>query len=145
MSATEYLSKLIGIMPYQLTKAEFLFLEAELFLHLYEELKDIFKKKYKDYFILMKFTEEMEHNMLENNFIRFLIEDILSTEEYTLEGIACYTDTHQDIIQEIAAGRNTSPSAKVFQRVIKLHRSVRRDLYQEIIKKISLCHDVHHF
>lgn len=127
----------MGVSTNKLTKVELFLLEAELFTHICDKLKEIFRKTHKNYFLLMRFTIEMENNMLEANFIRFVIEDILSTEEYTLKGIAYYTDTHEDVIQEVAAGRNTSPPAKLLRRIIDLHRSVKRELYQEIIKKIA--------
>lgn len=59
----------------------------------------------------MKFTLEMEETMLETNFIRLIIKDILSTGEYSPQGIACYTDTHEDIVQDLASGLNTKPLA----------------------------------
>ena len=86
----------------------------------------------------MKFSIDRENSMLETNFMRFIIEDILSTEEYTLQGIAYHLDIHEDVILEIIAGRNNSPSATLQRKFIELHRSVRLDLYQEIIKKIAM-------
>lgn len=141
MPAMEPLYNLIGISTYKLSKKETFILEAELFTRLCEELKEIFRKQHEDYFRLMKFTTEKENTMLEINFIRLMMRDILSSKEYTLEGIARYTDTHEDIVQEIFSGRNTSPSAKLLQRTIELHRSIRRDLYNAIIKKITTSND----
>ncbi len=137
MSATEPLCLLIGINPSVLQKEEIIILEAELFVCLCEELKEIFKAQYKHYFRLMKFTEEMEDAMLESNFISLIIKDILLTEEYTLQGIAHYTNTPEDVVHEIVSGRNASPSATFLRRAIELHRLVRRDLYGAIIKKIT--------
>ena len=75
--------------------------------------------------------------MLEANFVRLIIKDILATEEYNLKGIAYYTDTHEDVVQEVIDGRNTNPSATLLRRSIDLHRLVRRDLYHSIVKKIA--------
>ena len=74
--------------------------------------------------------------MIEKNFIRLVLSDILSTGEYTIQGIAQYTDTHEDIINELASGLNTKPLAICLRKVIELHRLVRRELYQAIGKKV---------
>ena len=47
-----------------------------------------------------------------------------------------YSDTPEDVIQEVIDGRNIRPSAIFLWKIIELHRSVRRDLYDAIIKKI---------
>ena len=136
MSAMEPLSYLIGFSTKNLSKEENFILEAVLFTYTCDELREIYRNKYKEYFQLMKYTIEQENTMLENNFVRLIIRDILFSEEYTLDGIALYTDTPQDIIQEIFSGYNISPSAKLLRRIIELHRSVRRDLYHAVIKKM---------
>lgn len=140
MPAMVPLYSLMEIPPYILTKDEILILEAELFVCICEELRNYFKNQLSNYFCLMKFTTEKENTMLEINFINLIIKDILSSEEYTLEGIARYTDTHQDIVQDVITEINTSPSAKLLRRIIELHRSIRRDLYNEIMKKIVMKH-----
>ena len=137
MAATELWCHLMGINLSKLLKEEIILLEAEIFTRICEELKEVFRKQHKEYFHLMKFTITMEHRMLETNFVRLIIKDILATEEYNLEGIACYTDTPEDVVQEVIDGRNTSPSATLLRRSIDLHRLVRRDLYHTIIKKVA--------
>src|SRR5579871_2017357 len=98
MPAMELLCHIIGIKSHRLSKEENIILEAELFSRLCEELKNIFKANLKNYFRIMKFNSEMEDNVIEASFIRCIINDILSTESYTLLGIACYTQTPEDII-----------------------------------------------
>lgn len=137
MPAIEPLCKLIGINPHLLSKEEYLILEADLFIRIYDELKEFFREQYKNYFSLMRFNIEMENAMLESNFARLIIRDILSTEEFTLVGIAQYTDTHEDVIDEVTAGRNTNPSVTFFRKIIEIHRMVRCDIYNVIIKKIA--------
>ena len=137
MTAMELFYQWIGISFSQFSKEEVLLLEAELFVRVCEELKEVFRQQHKDYFLLMKFTIEMENAMLEANFVRLILNDILTTEEYNLSSIAYYIDTHEDVIQEVIDGRNTSPSATLLRRSIDLHRSVRRDLYNSIVKKIA--------
>lgn len=132
----EPLCHLMGINSNKLPKEEYLLLEAELFIRICEGVKEFFREQHKDYFRLMKFTVEKENTMLESNFVRFIANDIISTKEYDLNGIARYSDTPEDVIQEVIDGRNIRPSVTFLWRLIELHRSVRRDLYDRIIKKI---------
>lgn len=138
MSAIEPLCQLFGIQSITLSKEEKILLEAELFLRLCEELREIFREQYKDYFHLMKLTKDKENNMLESKFISFFIQDILATKEYNLEGIALYADTHEDVLHEAYVGLNLYPSAILLRKIIELHRTVRRELYQSIARKIAL-------
>jgi hypothetical protein len=137
MAASEFLCQIIGIKPHRLSREENIIFEAELFTRVCEEIKAIFKIFYKDYFRLMRFTTEMENGAMEDSLVRCVINDILSTEEYTLAGIACYTHTPEEVIYEVAMGQNTSPSALLLRKIIELHRSVRSDLYRSIMKKIT--------
>jgi len=137
MPAIQPLYLLLEVNHNKFSKEEYLFIEAELFRRICEEVREIFEKQLKEYFHLMNFTIEMEDEMLEANFLRLIINDILSTEDYTLEGIARYTGIHEDVIHEVISGRNSTPSAILLQRALDLHRTVRSDLYREIIKKIA--------
>lgn len=137
MSAIEPLCRLMGINPSTLTKEENILLEIELFARICEELKEVFREQHREYFQLMKLTIEKENTMLEAKFVRSIVQDILSTQEYNLEGIAHYTDTHEDVVQEVYTGQNQNPSATFLRKIIDLHRTVRHDLYLEITKKIA--------
>lgn len=136
MSATESMCRLIGINCKKLSKEEYLLLEAEIFIRICEELREFFREQQKGYFCLMKFNLEKENVMLENDLARLITKDILSSEEYNLSGIASYSDTPTDVVQEVIDGRNIRPSATFLWKIIELHRSVRRDLYDAIRKKI---------
>src|SRR3990167_6791236 len=138
MAALEPLYRLVGIDISILTKKEVFLLEAEIFASLCKELKEIFREQYKNYFRLMKFTIEMKNHMLNSFCLRLILKDILLTEEYDLNGLACYTDAPQDVNQEIIDGRNIRPTAILLQRSIDLHREVRASLYQAIIKKVAI-------
>lgn len=137
MPSMEPLCQLVGICSTDLSKEEGIILEIELFTRLCEALKESFKNHYKDYLRVIKCHSEMENMLMEAQFVRCVINDILSTEEYTLDGIAYYTQTPEDVVYELATGSNTSPSANVLRRIIELHRTVRRDLYDALMKKIS--------
>ncbi|HSW71581.1 MAG TPA: hypothetical protein VLH77_06335 [Gammaproteobacteria bacterium] len=137
MSAMEPLYRLVGITPSGLTEEQSLLLEAEIFARICEELKDSFRKQYREYFLLMKLTTEMENKMLESKFARLIIQDILATGEYNLEGIAHYADSHEEVIEEVLIGRIASPSAVLLRKLIDLHHSVRQELYEEITRKVN--------
>lgn len=139
MSAIEPYYCLIGTLPTHITESEAQLLEAELFCHFVREIKFYLKEKYyQDIFHLMKLTKKEEDMMLEANFLKTVINDILATNEYTLAGIAYYTDTPEDVIVEIITGKNQRPSAIFMQRAIDLHRLVKKDLYKHLAKKILL-------
>jgi hypothetical protein len=78
----------------------------------------------------------MEKTMLEEQLARNIVSDIISSGEYASEGIAYYTQTHEDVIFEIYAGRNTNPSSILLRKIIELHRLVRPGLYKNIMKKV---------
>jgi hypothetical protein len=137
MSAHEFLCQIVGVNPQKFSKEENILLEAELFSRLSIEIEKNFKAKNREYFRLLKFDTQMENEMLENNFIRCLINDILSTDEYTLMGIAYYTQLPEEVINEAALGQITRPSAALLRRIMELHRSVRPTLYRELIKKFT--------
>lgn len=136
MPAIEPLCHLIGIKSKSLPKKKLMILEAILFARICKELMETFRTRYKEYFRLMNFTKQMENKMLDANFVRFIIEDVLQTKEYDLDGIAHYTNTPVDVIHEILQGINTNPSVDIFRRSIELHIQVKREFYSEIIKKI---------
>jgi hypothetical protein len=138
MPATEFLCQIIGINPQRFSKEENILLEAELFTRICTEMEKIFKEKFKKYFCLIKFDVYEESVMREDNLVYYIVNDILSTNEYTLEGIACYTELPEEVIYEASLGSNKTPSATLLRRVIELHRTVRSGLYREIMSKITM-------
>lgn len=136
MSSPELLFCILGANPKFLSKEEKQILEADLLVNTCQELKEVFKEKYLNYSNLIKYDIESELHMLDFNYIRWAIRDILLTGEYTISGIAYYTETPEDIVYEIVIGCNLRPSAIFLQKVIELHREVKPDLYLAIRKKI---------
>src|SRR3990167_5889215 len=135
MSAIEPLCLLAGIKPKKFSKEKILLLEAEFFVRIYKKLEDELRQQYKNYFRLLKFTLHKEDTMLEQNFTRDFIQRMLSSGDYTLQGIAHYTNTPEDILHEIIAGRNPYQSAVFLRKLIELDRSIRRDFYRAIVKE----------
>lgn len=120
----------------RLTKTECLLLEANIFIQISAEYLETLKNQYRNYVKLLKNESDKEGKVVEVNFLRFVVNDILSTNEYTLEGIANVTHIPLDIILEIASGLNTNPSLMLAAKIIQLHSDVRRELYSDLFKKI---------
>jgi hypothetical protein len=132
----ELMSDLLGIKLSKFSKTECLILEGELFTRFCDEIKKLFKNKYCNYFRVMKFNAKAEDEMLEGHLVRYVIDDILATEDYTLQGIAYYTHVSEDLVYDMAIGNTLDPSSTVFRNMLKLHRSVRPGLYQKMMEKI---------
>ena len=130
------LCHLMGINTDMLSKNESLILEADVFTRICGILKEIFKMQYKNYFRIMKFNSDLEDEIMESEVVRCIINDILSTEEYSLAGIAYYTNMPEDVIYEVAIGKNTDPSSSLLRKIVVLHRLVRPDLYQMLMGKM---------
>lgn len=136
MSMVEPLCLLAGINPSLFSKEEIFLLEIDLFTRICEELKEFFKNQHRNYFRIIKLNAVMENAIMETKFIRNIINDIVLTKEYSLQGVACYTHTTEDVIFEVACGRNTNPLSTLLRKIIELHRIVRPNLYRDIMKKI---------
>ena len=85
---------------------------------------------------LSLFTHETGSTMENNSTIRNLVNDLLASDEYSIDGLATYTGYPEDVIYDIAAGMNTNPTLLLAIRIIELHIMFRRDLYNEIAQKI---------
>ncbi|SRR5579883_1570213 len=136
MPLPEPFYNLLGINLFAFSKIEKILLEADLYARILEELKKVYREEQKDYFYSMKLTKEKENIMLEKDLGRLIIRDILLSDQYTAEGIAHYTDSHAEVIHNIATDEKVIPSATLLRRLIELHREVRSNLYCEIFKKI---------
>lgn len=75
--------------------------------------------------------------MIEEQFIRYIINDLITSEEYTLPGIAYYTNTPEEVIYDLASGANNNPSLRLSRKIVELHQSTRPELYTHLIKKIT--------
>jgi len=119
----------------RLSPAEKILLEVKLFIHLYHELSDIFMSRYMGYQKLIKYDQEKNMNGIK--FMQEVIKDILSTEEYSLAGIANYTRIPEDVLSDIAAGMNANPTLELSRKLFELHVTVRRELYDRIMRKFA--------
>jgi hypothetical protein len=136
MPAIEPLTSMLGLKASKFSQIELVLLEIEILTLVCEEIKKMMQSDYHDYFHYLKYSADKEKNMLEENVLRYVINDIISSEQYSLAGIAYYTHTPIEVINDVAMGNNTMPSFSLSRKIIDLHRSVRPDLYQEIIQKL---------
>lgn len=138
MSKTDLICCLLGSRALKLSKTEKLLLEIILLTRIYYKLFEIFKSRYEEYQRLIKFNPDWEKNMYDIQFMQEMIKDILSTEEYSLTGIATHTQIPEEVLSDIVAGVNTNPTFELCRKLFELHIAVRRDLYDEIMQKIAL-------
>ncbi|MFZ2315412.1 MAG: hypothetical protein WAW86_07125 [Gammaproteobacteria bacterium] len=136
MASITPLYHLIEINSDDFSKEEMFFMDMILFFNLCEELRNIILSGYKSYFFSIKANAEKEKSMLEQNFMSCILNDILSTAEYSLTGIAYYTNTPEEVLLDISTGANSNPTFAVSRKLIDLHRSVKPELYLSLLKKI---------
>lgn len=117
------------------SKSERTLLKVYLLHLLYQGACQQHQTYYSQYLKFLKNTDQ-EDDMIDNSVIRFLINDIISTEEYNLEGIAYYVRAPLDAIMDLVTGININPSLALSTKIIELHTTVRQSVYGEIIKKL---------
>lgn len=103
---------------------------------------------YKIFFVtfLIEKPEAQNHNSMEYHFmdskvIQFLIQNILDTEEYTLEGIAYYTHIPFDVIYDIACGVNKQASITTWTKLLDLYLRVKPDMLTMLVNRLLEIHD----
>ncbi len=137
MSKTDLVCCLLQRSNCKLPLTEKILLEVKLLTRICHELSEIFQFQYKGYQQLIKAMPQ-EGNMSNIKFMQEMIKDILSTKEYTLAGIATHTLIPEEVLSDVAAGMNTDPTFEASRKIFELHISVRRNLYDEIMRKIAL-------
>ncbi len=138
MPAIQPLCCFFGINLNCLSKIEKILVESELFYQFCEEIKFFLNSPNHHFYYSIKLNALKEDTMLDAKLIRFILKDILATEEYSVKGIALYTDSFEDVINEIIIGFNSNPSGIFLQKLIRLHRDARPEVYQFMIKKIAV-------
>jgi hypothetical protein len=96
-----------------------------------------------------KIQSEKSHSLMEcytvdSKIIQFLIQSIIDTGEYTLEGIAHYTRIPLDVIFDAACGNNVQLSMTLWVRVIHLYIQVKPDVAQLLFDKLNEINDKNH-
>src|SRR6185437_3623108 len=94
------------------------------YLRYYQITKDYCKNYYHTYFNLCLEYREKENEMVEHYYLQFIINDIIATGEYTLEGIAHQAHIPLDTLADIVTGLNIAPSYQTVFRLLELHSSL---------------------
>ncbi len=78
----------------------------------------------------------MECYSMDSKMIQFVLESIVKSGNYTLEGIAHYTKIPLDVIFDAACGTNNQLSITFWIRIVKLYLQVKPDLAKELVDKL---------
>lgn len=138
MAALEPLYQLLAMPEKKMSKNEMLLTEVILFLQLESALNKTIQHTHRVHERFIEDHCDKEIMMQDTNFVKNMIEDILSTEEYSLEGIAYHLKIPEEILSDILVGYNQSPSLTLARQIMEVHKCVRRDLYHHLLKKIAL-------
>lgn len=135
MSLPQALCTIVNIPPTALTVHENILLEAELFFSLYQQLIEFFQAPIQQFRRLIKNNLDKEKLMLQENLIKCLVQDIISSEHYSISGIATYTDSHEEVIENILNGTHSHPSLPLARKIFELHRHIRPELYKALLNR----------
>lgn len=138
MSKTDLVCCLLKQYSNKLTLSEKHLLEIKLVTRICQELYEIFKSQYKEYQQVIKFDNHQEKYMSRVKIMQEMIKDILSTEEYSLAGIATHTHIPEEVLSDVATGLNANPTFEASRKIFELHISVRPSLYDSIMRKVAL-------
>jgi hypothetical protein len=137
MSKTDLVNCLLQLNKHKLTSIEKILIETILLTRIYQELANIFTSRYTCYQSLIKSNLNQEEGTMNRvQFMQEVIKDILSTNEYSLQGIATYTQIPEDVLSDVAMGMNPNPTFEFSRKLFELHIMVRRNLYDGIMRKI---------
>ncbi len=98
-------------------------LKAMLFGFVYRLFGDIFEHEME-----MNHQSLLEYYAMDSRIMQLLIQGIVDTGEYTLEGIAYHTDIPLDVIYDAASGINNQITAAPWARVADLYMQVKPEI-----------------
>jgi hypothetical protein len=81
---------------------------------------------------------------MDSKIIQILIQGIIETEEYTLEGIAYHTGIPFDVLYEAACGISNQFSITPWARIVDLYLQVKPDIANVLINKLIEIKEKHH-
>lgn len=94
------------------------------------------EEHHKVYFDLLNLDHEVRDDMNQDNLPQFIVNDTIETGEYTIEGIALYTQTPPDVIRDIASGLLRRPSYAIMEKLLEINFSVRKPIYTKVFEKL---------
>lgn len=116
------------------SKTEKRLLKIFLITHLHKFLCNLYHKKFQ-YFLGKNFELTTETYAMDGKIIETLLNEIVRTGEYTLEGIATYTKIPLDIIVDATCGI-THQLSMTWTRVVDLYMQVRPDVSKSFYEKL---------
>jgi len=100
--------------------------------HLHQLFCEIFHDHIQQY----QTNSSMECYAVDSKIIQLLIQGIIDSGEYTLEGIAYATRIPFDVIFDAACGNNNQFSMTPWVRIINLYTQVKPDITELLLKKL---------
>src|SRR5579862_4118387 len=113
-------------------KIERKFLKVFLLGRLHQLFFELFKEK----MLSHHNNFSMECYAVDSQIIQFIIQDIIETGHYTLEGIAYHTRIPFDVIYDAACGLSNQFSITPWARVVELYLQVKPEVAQELTTKL---------
>lgn len=98
-------------------------------------LHKVFSKSIKNKMVYNP-NSSMECYAMDTKIIQFLIQGIIETEEYTLEGIAFHTRIPFDVIYEAACGINKEMSITPWAKLVDLYMQVKPEINQVLVEML---------
>lgn len=114
---------------------EHLFIKGYLFNVLYRRAKRLCRKYHKQH--LKKLSQsECGEEVMDNYLSYYIIQDLLETGNFTLEGIANEINVHMDVMFDISSGLKTNHSPAILYRLIQLHITVKRTWHADLFRRL---------
>lgn len=107
-------------------------LKAFLLGHLHQLFCDLFQHQMS----CNQYNFSMECYAMDSKIIQLLIQGIVETGEYTLEGIAYYTRIPFDVIYDAACGISNHFSITPWAKIVDLYIQVKPDVAQVLVDKL---------
>lgn len=114
-------------------------LKIYLLSRLHQLFYEIFQNK-----IQTEKTNSMECYTMDSKIIQLLIQGIVETGEYTLEGIANATRIPFDVILDAACGNISQLSITAWSKVVDIYTQVKPEVAQLLFNKLIETKDKHH-
>jgi hypothetical protein len=115
-------------------------LKAFLLGQLHDLFCEIFHCKVDD----IKNNFSMECYSMDTKIIQILIQGIVETGEYTLEGIAYYTRIPFDVIYDVACGKGNEFTITPWARVVDLYLKLKPDVAKVLVNRFLEIKDKNH-
>lgn len=85
----------------------------------------------------LKNHSSMESYLMDNKILQLLIQGIVDSEQYTLEGIAFYTNIPFDVIYDAACGISNHLSITTWTKIVNLYLQVKPEVAQLLSERLK--------